>query len=138
MSRKKITFASHRFPKRPGRARGLKGNAVKSGNSSRCCESRPQGLFRCGILEPLVLRDREGAASGDKSEDLPCAIGCLLLRRKGAPEVVAGGFSVRPYLLRPSFSCCCEPLRLFYGWMRKSSPCFAGSSCLFLPARYSP
>ena len=58
-----------------------------------------------------VLRDREGAASGDKSEDLPCAIGCLLLRRKGAPEVVAGGFSVRPYLLRPSFSCCCEPLR---------------------------
>ena len=25
--------------------------------------------------------------------------------------VVAGGFSVRPYLLRPSFSCCCEPLR---------------------------
>ena len=55
------------------------------------------------LIGHCSIAGREGVESWDKSEDLPCAIGCLLLRRKGAPEVVAGGFSVRPYLLRPSF-----------------------------------
>ena len=61
-----------------------------------------KGFFVAAFLSHWSS-DREGAAPGDKSEDLPCAIGCLLLRRKGVPEVVAGGFPVAANLFGQTF-----------------------------------
>ena len=76
---KRLLFASHRFPKRPGRARGLKGNAVKSGNSSRCCKLR--NMFRHSLA--TVLRDGR-RRNGNESEDLPHAVQPICtLRRMG-------------------------------------------------------
>ncbi len=82
--RETAIFASQWFPL----CGELKGNAVRIGNSSRCCEFQPFGVVCRGIPSHWSAGPGRRRARNE-SEDLPCTIGCLLLRRKGVPEVAA-------------------------------------------------
>ena len=71
-----IFVTLHRCGKVPNRKQG---NAVRTGNSTRCCNSR----FYPGIAKPLsVSADGKAFHEGEKSEDLPLQIAFTCLGNK--------------------------------------------------------
>ena len=70
---KKNAFLSRNGSPKQRLIRGLKGNAVQIGNSSRCCKSRLRKR-RCSPHWPLSASGREGAESGTSQKTCLCTI----------------------------------------------------------------